>query len=197
MATRSVLGMMRAETGTMHFKPQRLRDRPTRRTSSTGFRLFGPNGADDGLAGFTIAQAQTQHCYALVDTTNVGDSWRVLLTPGTAVEPGFYLGRSSSNRQPLVYINGNQAIWGVEVARKAIIRWKIGPSDAFGVRVDDGVEVTGSASMALADWTRIFSYASGSEQSAVDAADIVLAGAVTAAEDTNLMNYLNNRGAVY
>ena len=154
------------------------------------------DGVDDHLQDVSIPIVVPQHIYALVDTTNMGNDYRVFLQRGpapTAQDPSMYFGAGAGKSwRPTVYWNGDRAVWGVAIRRAAIIRWRISAVDA-GVRVDDGIEVTGAhAESTTLNWVQIaFEIV---QQAAFDALEIIIAGAVPAQEDADLMNYLTTRG---
>ncbi len=166
--------------------------RPTYKTGIINGRPTVRGDGIDDLLSFTVPQSEPQHVYAVVDTTNVGTGYRIALTSSGG--PGVYFGATAKDRKPLVYSGADKATWTTAIARAAIIRWRLAVSDS-GVRVDDSAEETAAMTAASGNWTEIFGGVV--QPSAVDYAEIVVANAITAAEDALLMAYLNAKWAVY
>jgi len=134
------------------------------------------DGVNDELNLVQFAQASNQHIFAVVDTTNIGTGYSVLLNrAGDFTHPAVYLG-GSANYQPMLYWNGgDRAAWSTAVQRKAIICWSFAtgtPASAL-TQVDGQTAVTQTfAASNLASWSRINT--ATAQQSDVDISELIV-----------------------
>jgi hypothetical protein len=112
-------------------------DRPTYLTNSiNSLPSVSFNNSVLSLAASTVSQRQGQEMICVIDTTDLGTSYRIILSRNSSA-PAFYLG-SGANYTPAIFW-GNDLRWSAAVQRTAIFRFAL-PSAAVGRR---GISVDG------------------------------------------------------
>lgn len=124
-------------------------------TGFNGFPCLSFDGIDDQL-NFFLPQAFNQEIFAVVDTTQMLGSDRVLLdrdgTVSAPFQPALYLG--SASYAPNIYWGSNYKVVSVPTQRKYIVRYKIG--SLCEVQIDGGITYTGvNNETVLSNWNAI------------------------------------------
>lgn len=156
--------------------------------NATGFNgkpCISFDGTDDQLDLVQFAQQSGQNIYAVVNTTDIGLSNRILLqrTSPAAENLAIYFNSNAAYR-PSVYWSGFRAGWGSDVRSRAIFRWQFltgAPASAL-TQVNGGTPVTETFTASqLTSWLAINN--SAFQQSKIDLCELIIVSGSTAGFD--------------
>ena len=159
--------------------------------SSTGFNskpTIQFDGTNDSFDLTAVTQTSGQNVFAVVDTTLIGTSYRILLNRSDGNAPALYLGNSTLNYRPISYWLADYARWGAAIQRKAIIRWAnyTSPFTFALVQVDGGVQTSQvSTTSVLSSWTNINN--SVVQQSRINLSELIITTADPTSETRQLI----------
>ena len=161
--------------------------------SSTGFNskpTIQFDGTNDSFSLAGITQTSGQNVFAVVDTTLIGTSYRVLLNRSTTTAPyppALYLS-ATLNYRPISYWNADLAVWGEAIQRKAIIRWAnyTSPTLRAVVQVDGGTQISQtSGTSVLSSWNAINN--SSVQQARINLSELIITTADPTSETRQLI----------
>jgi len=148
--------------------------------ASTGFNgkpTVQFDGVNDQLDLVQFAQAGGQNIFAVIDTADIGTTYRLFLnrTGASASNLAIYLGGSASYRPMVYWDGGDRSPWGVDIQRKAIFRWSFytgSPASAL-TQVDGATAVTSTCNgTLLTSWSSIC--LASTQQPDIDLSELII-----------------------